>query len=269
MTSEYIKPSEDDLESGSPQEELVEHAETEVASRGHELFGLNKNEIADLKEKIAKSEGTIRMFIHPSFGLMYKNSETDSGMSDEDYTNAANTVMAATMKVLSAKSEDSPPVIILEDDEIFQSCAAFYDKGSDSSGQDYYLIETQHSNPAPKIPKGDGDKVEYMSDQESWTLLSGVLAELGTKKIIAGGASFKMRPIDDEVEQQHKKNLETVYGPYRRKRLEHGAKNVQYSLNHCFGMALTYLSHAFDVELSNLTYPDNRKSRRNIEKGKT
>lgn len=261
--------SEIDNEAIKPDVDSPEHSEIKEVTRGHELLELSKEEVAKLIERIDKFDGTIRLFVHPLFGYLYKNSEEDSGMSDSDYKEAARKSVTATMKVLSAKPEDTPPVLVFEEDQMFESSSKLYNKIADVSGQDYYLVETHHNKSTPRIAKtAENDDREFLGDPESWSIFIEILKQLGVKKIIAGGASFRMKQISDEDEKEFHEDLDAYYGSYRRQRLKKGAKNIQYTIGHCLGTAVNHLSHEFDISLSNLTYPDTRKDRREIEKGK-
>lgn len=136
-----------------PQEKLVSSQEKhkELLS----FFNLNEQEIVELKERITKAKGTIRMFVHP----LYE--------SWEDYRGLREYGPEEGFRRIARLSEDqTPPIFILE--EHGDRSQHKLDKMINAANQKLYIVETLPGEgtlyPDESFPK---DIVKYYTKYDS------------------------------------------------------------------------------------------------------
>jgi len=100
----------------------------------HELFKLDENQLVDLRERIEKNNGLIRVFIH------------QDSISQTKYPKQ---VLGIQKTVLS---EVSPPIIFLEDCNYLESFRKNIDSIQENLPNSVYFVETLPSFPYPIFP---------------------------------------------------------------------------------------------------------------------
>ena len=193
-------------------------------SFAHELFKLDENQLVDLRERIEKNKGLIRVFIH------------QDSISQAKYPKQALGIQKTTM------SEVSPPIIFLEDCNYLDGFRKNIDSIQENLPNSVYFVETYPSFPYPIFPGSPSShepkSFNEMSEAEQDGTIKGmrflghIFNILGVKKILVGGA-----------------NLDT---------------DTPERLQECVGNFIelfnTYAEKFdFDIKVSSLTIPKNRQ----------
>lgn len=224
-------------------EKKSEEGKEQIEEHYKLLFDLSSAEIKILTQKVADHKGLIRIFVHPFY-------IRPVGSSNEEENSILRKLETATKKTINHLN--SPATIILEE----QGGASMLKKILGQIQNDVYIVPTFKSDSVPKF----SDDKEYLHDtldkklRENWHKLIEQLETLNVKKIIIGGMLLGVR----------RRNK------WERKRIK-GDEDIK--LEACVGHAFEKLSSNFDVELSSLTYNDNRlsllKMKRQIEEQKS
>ncbi len=193
-----------------------------------ELFSLNEEQSAELKKRIEKFHGLVRIFIHPDT------------ISPDEYSKQF------LGFVMTISSENSPPIIFLEDHNHVEGFKEDFELMRDKLPNPIYFAETLPRFPYPIFP-GDTVPNEIVEFREmpleqqknavkGMRTLAIILRNLGVKKVLVGGANLE---IDDSD------------------RLQECVGNFVESFNMCG-------ESDFDIKVSNLTIPKNRNDLRGV-----
>ncbi len=195
----------------------------------HELFKLDENQLIDLKERIEKSNGLIRVFIH------------QDSISQTEYPKQALGIQKTAM------SEVSPPIIFLEDCNYLDKFRKNIESIQGGLPNSVYFVETYPSFPYPIFPGSpmshETKSFKEMSTEEQDGAIKGmrflghIFNILGVKKILVGGAN--LNTDTPERLQECVGNFIELFNAY-------GEKFV------------------FDIKVSSLTVPKNRQDLRGL-----
>lgn len=205
------------------------HESKESLSQGKifSLFELTDEEKNLLRQRVEKSKGLIRVFVHPYY-QKYKIARgyfPPRPIEDEPEERIKKeTLNRAILQMAELAPEKTPPIFFFEE---FERVNEFKKKIEDVLRNEFYIIPTEPSEPKPKIDSED------LID--SWHTLSSKLHELGVKKILIGGMYFEVN--------------------YERPRPE----GDDSPLWQCVGVTIDNLQKDFEIEVSNLTLMHGRK----------
>lgn len=187
-----------------------------------------------LKNEIKDSKNLIRIFVHPYF------EEPQKKMSRRE--EKIEKMQGVIEKVLGSKSEKVPPIFVMEEEDRISRLKYLI---QDIIANKVYIIPTYSGSPEPKFkPKGAlKEKEFFLPAKETWEKLIKKFKNLGVEKIIIGGMYLGVS--------------NSLYG-----------KEKEPRLLRCVGDTINHLSRDFEVEISNLTFPDSRKKYKKVlEKG--
>jgi len=197
----------------------------------HRFFNIDTKTEQKLKESIEKSKGLIRIFVHPDFEAYTQIDSVKKGeMGSIEGLKQAERVFK---KILSSESEQAPPVFIFEagwhEDDFLEKEEAI----AKVSARDVYVIRTEGANPNPLPPDFERGlrfmeyyKVSDAEREEMWKWIIEELKRWKVKKILIGGLEFYVSDKSD---------------------IGHGG---------CLGSAIEKLKDHFDIEISNMTWPE-------------
>lgn len=165
------------IELNNPKQELKKAPEY-----GHDLLNLSAPEMEQLKSRIEKWKGLVRMFVHP----MYEKWRVGREHYADDPKNVELLQIEDTLAKLLAMPEDkTPPMIILEEAKYVKKLESWLKENPQGNSQNgVYFVETLLNQPEPKI------QGEFLDG--AWKILSDKLTELGVKKILMGGMQLEV-----------------------------------------------------------------------------
>lgn len=194
-----------------------------------DLMGLSETEKNLLKEKIAKWNGVIRVFVHPSF--MPANHHEKALV---DFPGSEDTEKYVK-RILNLS--DTPPVIVMEEHKNYDTSKQRFEKGSK---QQAYFVETENSDSS------------LFGDPKGFEKLADLFSELGVQKVLIGD---QILWIDtDYIQDAGNLKIHDDYG-YEDQRPWVGG---------CVGKVIEQLNDPrFKIEISYISYPDNPSKLRN------
>lgn len=230
------------------QPDVEEKERSRLEGRSLKFLELTGDELEKLKERIAAHNGLIRIFIHPEY-LEYAKSERDRGKTES--VEKLKRMYEVFKRILASSSEKAPPIFIFQplDDISFKQGYESHEEKVKAAPQsqhydtlhwnyesfnDIFIIPTDAFNPHPLVP-------EAKTTQEAWEKLRRMIKELGVSKILIAGAEF--------------------YVPSKQVLAARGfaQNNVWDHLAGCLGISVSEFRKSFEVELSNLTFPEGRQ----------
>ena len=210
--------------------------ETQQVSGGQieSIFCLSDETIDDLKRRINKSNGLVRVFIHPYYSK--NNGETTAETKSSKGLDS----------IISSSSEKTPPVIVFEESSMVEKTTEHLVEALGQSHAKTILVETNDKTSNPKT--------EAMgTEKERWASVINILIQLGVKKVLIGGEKLEiiggdlLNFIDKDFDQ------------FKIRRALEGAQNTNYSFFGCVGQAIKYFEQfGIAVEISNLSHPESR-----------
>jgi len=208
-----------------------EALEVERKSRAFQnFFELTNEQVDSIKDRVAAFKGHARIVVHPYAG------EFPFGMIPEERRirpEKEEAINRALLRWADASVEDSPPILIFEEEDRIDDLMTRLEKQTELNNQ-FYIVPTFSMWSDIKLSPG-----EQIGKADHWGDAIKKLKGLGVTNIIVGG-----------------KYLSVVDSP------NHESGRV---LSACVGNVLNRLSPMFDVELSHLSYSDSRKELKEIE----
>jgi hypothetical protein len=196
----------------------------------HTFFDIDTEAEEKLLQEIERSEGLIRVFVHPGF----KEYSTFLGIkNDQKQVDQLLEAQEVFERVITSKSEHVPPIFVFEGgfsaDEFQKKEGAL----AEISAKDIYIIRTEGANPNPLPPDHQGGiglfehkKIPEADRAEMWEWVIEEFKKWGVKKILIGGAEFYIS-----------KEEASVYGG-------------------CVGAAINKLQGNFIINISSMTWPE-------------
>lgn len=206
-------------------------------------FEKNDKDVVELKERIEKFEGVVRIMVHPLF-------EHNEPKRHEYYPRAELTEQG--LKTLIEKdAEQTPAMFVFEEYVNMEKTQEYLKPSIEKSRQPVYYIPTSEKTPLPVYDKegkiGSSGKTNF----EKWDEVYKKLQQLGVKKAIIGG--IILSAYDNDTRD--------IPRNFAKSREEKGAKEVPYKLLGCVGRVVTELSRrGMDVEISNF-FSDSDKNK--------
>jgi hypothetical protein len=198
----------------------------------NELFKLTEVQGQLLSERIKKWEGTIRLFVHPSFmGLNHHSKALEKFGGHEK-------VEEVILRLLSLEEEKTPPIFIMEEHSNLEKSAQLYNR---QATQKALFIETEDSDP------------DLFGKPDGFSELADLFSRLGVTKILIGG---QVLWIDiNELE-----DAGNVITPQK-----YGYGDQKPWLGGCAGKTIIKLNDPrFTIEISHISYPDRPSKMRDI-----
>lgn len=205
------------------------------------FFYLSDKDVESIKDRTARSNGLIRIFIHPYFQLHRRG-----GISPD------NKISRGLENLLAKSSSDAPPIVIFEEPFTLEKTLPRLQTVVKESRQPVYLVLTQNLTSDP----GYIPEMPNQTAKGSWDFLGDTLKSLNISKAIVGGERLDigMRGISDNLEA------------YRDMRRAQGAKNVDYDISGCAGHAIAELSkRGFIIDVSTAALPSSKIDLTKIE----
>ncbi len=208
------------------------------------LSELTEEQKISFKERAAKFDGTIRFFMHPffanDFGDYYHASKT------EDKGDAYSSFLVLG-RCLSLPPENTPPIVVADVEEKISETSKLCTEWSKNSKNSSYLLPTYPNSPVPNFYHSQ--KFDNKSLNKEWQKLIDLFKELGVKNILLSGMY-----LSEYSEELHSKTGKisipiSVNGK---------DANVDFA-NECIVSIIDCLGEDFDIEMSNATYPMDRK----------
>lgn len=256
--------------------------EIEPRERIHDLLHLAPEELTSLQERLAKFDGTMRIFIHPLYNQYrgtYQKSKENTPVIEKNKK-----VQEFLQTILGTNLDQCPPTLLMEEGSvsvrdgadikhcpIMPDLKELYKTWMQDSDNEIYLAQTGEATGTPltlDIPPGvEQDDFINCHQDEMWDRFAGKLKQAGVKKIILGGGEFVISPYDREDMCQEEVDYRNDYVSQR---LESNPKNedmnVNYRQERCAGFAAPTLARYFDVEVSNFAFPHSHRQILRYEK---
>jgi hypothetical protein len=200
------------------------------------FFELSDGQKENLTQKIASSNGVIRIFVHPFYEDYYNITVFDENNIDDK--KRKDNVIEVLRRVAESGHNEKPPIFIFEE-------AGHYERDHlleklnntiKSEIQDpLYIVPTIAGDPTPYEKTGDPQVDDNVPYEERWEKLIATYKQIGVKKAILGGMNLFI--VKDQSESELKDNM-----------------------YECVGKAAEKLSPHFDIQISSAAYPHNRST---------
>lgn len=226
------------------------------------LLTLTPDNLGILRQKVGRSFGQIRIFVHPFFE---HHNPSQFHQEDPKRFLALNPKIEAIERACFqlAGMKKAPPLIIFEEERHLiatQERLAPY-----VNGNRVYYVPTFIESGIPKIePFGDpGSYPEAHDDLEYvWKQVLDPLRASGTRSLIIGGMLL-------EIHHEKDKNLKPRdIRAYRESRRRRGARYTAYDIDKCVAKVVKEMSRHFsEIQVSCLAHPQSYGDIRRIERG--
>jgi len=194
-----------------------------------DFLNLSPEQKDELKKRIEENNGLVRIFVHPFFNKITPD-------YNKERAKKMKAMNLALQKILSLPEEKTPPILFFEEmekiSELEENIQAI---GTTEFKNKVYTVPTFRKDPEPAILDADGKLIR--NPEKHWKIMNEKLKSVGIKKIIIGGMEFM------------------TYAMGRTSR----NKPDEIKFLGCVGEAIRRLSDDFDVEVSHLTFPENRQ----------
>jgi len=84
----------------------------------HELLRLSEEQVADFETRLVKSNGTLRIFVHPFYWLARKDEASQKQIDN------STEVMGFLEKLLGKEKDATPPILLMEEEDLADETAA-------------------------------------------------------------------------------------------------------------------------------------------------
>lgn len=251
----------------SPEQESME------LPKVHDFLHLSDQEIADLRGRLDKFDGTMRIFVHPAYRI-YRDTEGRTDRQRAVDSKLSSDILTFLVKTLRTNKEECPPILVMDEhiegENIDEQLKQLYEETTAESNNEIYTARTAENNPTPifeEIP-GGGDEKNYIDEHydELWSRFLDILSGVGVKKVILAGSDFKIRSRA-ELDALTDEDL-AGYKPFIRQRKKPDTKRLDYVPSDCAGHAAAILARRFKVELSHFTLPHSRHDQTRFEHGR-
>lgn len=189
-----------------------------------DVFELTSEEVVDLKERVDKWNGVIRVFVHPFFIEHGYAKQTHHHFPNQERT-------GNVLKRLVSKHESkTPPILILQESESIDKAG----KELEKSSQRVLIVQTVENDPDLDHGRSFDDLKEF-------------LKKIGVKRVLVGGQFLFIDA--EEVDN----NDGTLVIPER-----YGYEDMEPWLGGCTGKAINGIRDPnYTIEISHTSYPDN------------
>lgn len=199
-----------------------------------DLLSLSESESRELKQRIDKWKGVVRVFVHPYFIEASYPRESHKDFPGHEITGKA------VEQLIGEPVSKTPPIFIFEEIGRINETT---EKLSGIKGQPAFMIATETSG------------IKFADKEWNYDRLKNLFATLGIKRIIVAGQFLGIFPntlVD-------KGNLLIPQG--------FGLEEYKPWMNGCAGEVIDSLQDSrFSIELSNFNYPDSKRDLRRIMK---
>ncbi len=200
----------------------------------------NAQDVLELKERIAKYGGMIRIMVHPLFEL----NETNRA---EVFPRAEETERGLRTLISKGKN-NSPAIFIFEENKNMQQTQEYLQKEVKQADNTLYYVPTLSNDPRPHFSEPNPKTDELPGE---WNRIYELFIQAGVKEALVGGIILKMF----KTYERDKTNMDEAN--FMKQRAEQGARNFDYDLEGCVGMAIRKLSErGMKVHLSNFFSAD-------------
>jgi hypothetical protein len=241
-----------------------------------ELLHIDQNDLSELAERVALNNNVVYIAVHPFFEQNSDQYFNDIGISrpfpvTERKKYKTERIASVLRNLLSDNPAETPPVIIFEESEYFETTAQ---KVLESLHEDRkgYLVRTVFEGATPiSTPKEDvrfdsrdrspSNIAEYVAKisaiaDRTFPELNRILTNAGVEQIVVGGMNLS---IADNLHNQALLDPEGhpnyyFYNYFRRQ------KNPKFYLTDCVGTVVEALMEDFIVTISNFSAPHNRRN---------
>jgi len=196
-----------------------------------DFLNLSEEEKAELKARIEQWNGLVRIFVHPMF-------EKWRGIKNHE-NKKLEKIIEVVAKLSAMESDQTPPIIFMEEGIHMEELKKWFEQGI----KDEFDMETHNNMYLINTRKGFSDPLmedPSLTTSQGWEKIREALEDLGVKKILIGGMQLTFS--------------ESEKGTY---------------YHRCLGSAIMELSEDangdFEIELSNLSYPEGRAEQRKLK----
>jgi len=191
-----------------------------------DLFVLSGSDFTELKDCVERNKGIVRIMVHPYF---VEQKIPDPGDRIKSAVQGFEVVEKGFKNILQVKS--STPVFLFEGYNQIPNTREKISPILKESGRKIYFIPTFPDDSIPFVDR----KSNKRGQKRNWNVLIETMKLLGVKKIMIGGMTFIIRT----------------------NRFSDGLEGK--SLDGCMGDIIEKLKGDFEIEVSNLAYPQSRK----------
>lgn len=189
----------------------------------HDLFFLTEEQQKNLREKIRRNNGAVRIMIHPYY--VQQKYLTDKDIKKYFSPGRVGVVEEGFKRLLRTKTD--VPIFLFEAYDQIDNTKSLISQNI-RDGNEIYIVPTFSDDSLPYFGKRNN------LTGEEWKEFAKIIKNLGVEKIIIGGMYLMVG--EDMISK----------------------KGSQF-LNGCVGVAINNLKGSFNIQVSSLTGPDSRK----------
>jgi len=235
-------------------------------SRIHDFLHLSKEEMAELTIRLAKHNGLIRIFMHPTYQIYHDRGEIQNEAKQEADDQKARKIFEFLVKIMKTDLDDSPPLLIMDDYIEAEWLKEQYEMLLNDSDNEIYLARTAANCSLPLMEEmpSEVDERAFIQLQSSryWLGFLTILKEAGVRTVILGGSDYEIVPRT--IEEMPDDRIS-----YFSQRLSKMKKARFSSPKWCVGDVAEVLAYGgIQVELSNFALPHARGEQIRFESGK-
>lgn len=240
--------------------EGLDNSEVSIAKGIPNLLKLSSSESEVFTQQIENSNGTVRFWVHPFFN----NEDVKRGLISGADLKLLTEQRKALVRLLKSKSDQILPIIILLEGGLpYKRGREFIQKVVSSETKDkIYVIPTYKKNPKPITSYSGQEEWDYSNTSQTdtgepgWSALLDLLEKSGVKKVLLGGENLKARIVDTRTERSKGQGLlsKQVNSQFSKREVPN-----EISFSECIGVLGEILASKFKIEISHLSYPQNRK----------
>jgi len=238
----------------------------EIPGKVLDFFELTAEQESKLKKEIKKHNGLVRIFVHPEWQsyIQFEDRMHAEGKTKKSSADRIKKIEQAMKKILLSDSEDLPPIILLKEitgapnilelppytelvnrlEEKSDYLTEFAEQHP--SKQKIYIVPTKSFSPDPILTCAQ-------DEDEAWGYLVVLMKELGVKKILAGGGELYLPLVNQESSDSDEQ-------------AEGTREEIWKNSAGCLGKTMRKFADDFQVDLSALAYPGQRRDVVKIQK---
>jgi hypothetical protein len=218
------------------------------------VFALDEKALGELRERVDRNKGVVRLAVHPLFDVHKIKSSFNSRSPKWYNSEQANKIRDGFLKTLESQGSNTPPVIIMEEMKSLKQTKEYIEHKYLFLKSPLYYVPT-HDKTSEPMPNENSK----LRDYENWHVLINFLHKINARKIIISGMwsmlQLRVTPRDEMAD-------------FMNQRKTKGAENLYYDVVYCVGETYKCLARDFEIDISGMTLPVTRTDLIKIEQHK-
>jgi hypothetical protein len=211
------------------------------------LLKLDAERERKLKEQVERSDGKVRVAVHP--GFHHETPEKGSLLYR---------VREGLKKVIRSEAENNLPLIVfVEGGGAYNALAADWKRQASKVQRDRtYFVPTHKSDPRPMLGYSGVSRWSFIGDEKievdyDWEPVMRILTKAGVRRCLVGGEYLLVSEVLGDFNRADQSDLLSQVAE------QNGGKQDEYWVG-CVGEVAARLAQRFTIESSNLSIPDGR-----------